>query len=443
MLSVFIAGLITGWFGNTWLVSEQTTLARSTADNSYNRAPEGESARERSAETDVYGPADTESLVTGVTVDSPNPLNTNSIGSQGRVSQQSLLPPSNLPAAPSSTTATTITDTFERLLDDRLYRDAISLYHDQKSQNSPEAPQLRLTLIRQLKRLIEARSNSDFSALVEHYLSVYYDDVEVLLLLADFNQINGSHLEVVNVYLLAKTYAYTDIDLQNVTNRFNSFVEEVDRTYTNQRNWWSLINFYSHVDTSGLMTSTYQYLQALAHLRSGDEILAIEQFNQLLSDSVVGESAALALSNLDNYTTAPRVDSSAASNYSETIALQQLGNQYVVNLTNKRQDNIRLLIDTGASMTAISSATFSSLGLSADAVEVDRRVFRTAGGVVTGVVYSVPELQLGSYLLQNTQIAVIDFETESEIDGLLGMNILGQFRFQIDQENAQLQLSEK
>jgi len=60
-----------------------------------------------------------------------------------------------------------------------------------------------------------------------------------------------------------------------------------------------------------------------------------------------------------------------------------------------------------------------------------------------GTVYAFPELRLGPYLLQDTQVAVLDFETRPEIDGLLGMNILGQFRFQIDQENTQLRLSKK
>lgn len=60
-----------------------------------------------------------------------------------------------------------------------------------------------------------------------------------------------------------------------------------------------------------------------------------------------------------------------------------------------------------------------------------------------GTVYSVPELRLGSYVITNSQIAVIDFDTSRGFDGLLGMNVLGQFRFQIDQDNAKLLLSSK
>ena len=65
----------------------------------------------------------------------------------------------------------------------------------------------------------------------------------------------------------------------------------------------------------------------------------------------------------------------------------------------------------------------------------------SASGVVMGTVYSVPELSLGPYLMKNTRIAVLDFDVSRDIDGLLGMNVLGQFRFQIDQENARLLLS--
>jgi clan AA aspartic protease (TIGR02281 family) len=459
LLSVFVAGLVTGWFGHDWLATEPSMLAQSTGDNSQNADNQNQFA---SAVSPQRGADD--STDNSATADS-NPLSTGAFSSVDSLPQQEVVATGDTTATSSSRNSATdpisdsssgtvkasVEDTFDRLIDERLYRDAITLYQDQEIQNSSVAPQLRLSLIERLKQLIESRNNSDFSALIEQYLSVYYDDVEILLLLADFNEANGSYLEVVNVYLLAKTYAYTDIDLQNVNNRFNRFVEGVDNSYTSQRNWWSLINFYSHVDTSGLMTSTHQYQLALAHLRSGDEILAVDQLNQLLNDSVVGESAALALNNLannlpntaDGQTAAPIPDHNAALGQSESIPLQQLGNQYVVGLTTQRQDNIRLLIDTGASMTAISAATFNALGLSADATAQERRVFRTAGGVITGTVYSIPELQLGSYLLQNTQIAVIDFETEREIDGLLGMNILGQFRFQIDQENARLQLSRK
>ena len=189
------------------------------------------------------------------------------------------------------------------------------------------------------------------------------------------------------------------------------------------------------------MTSTLQYRRAIAHLRSGDEIYAIEQFNQLLDDSLVGESAAVALNSLTDNSDTPVIVTSSPWEGADSVALQKLGNQYAVNLSNSQQENVRLLLDTGASMTAMSRASFDALNTRGDAVEQEKRVFRTANGLIQGMVFSIPELSLGSHVLENTQIAVIDFEdTDRGIDGLLGMNILGQFRFHIEQETSRLLL---
>ena len=207
-----------------------------------------------------------------------------------------------------------------------------------------------------------------------------------------------------------------------------------------------LINLYLHINASGLTSSTYQYRQAIAYLRSGDEYFAVEQLQQLLNDSLVGESAAIALNNLaDNSFTGSVEPIIAASNFTwegaEAIELQKVGNQFLANATINREDSISLLIDTGASLTTLSRASFDSLISYGDAVEQDRRRFRTAGGVTTGTVYTVSEFRLGPYLLNDTQIAVLDFTMKPGVDGLLGMNVLGQFRFQIDQENARLLLN--
>ena len=420
VIVTFILGLGSGWLGKTWLGSDQSALFATASTDSASSA-----GIQNSVSDSV------------ITLESANsngdlPATQNILDIAPR--QQSQLyedKPGGI----------TIFDHFKNLLNDRLYFDAMTLYQDQGQLNSQTIARLRRALFDHLTTLSQTRNNTDFSELIESYLSIYYDDIDALLLLADFNKVNGSYFEVIDVYLLAKTYAYNDVDQQKVLSRFNDFVKEIDSFYTNQKNWVSLINLYSHINTAGLMTSPFQFQQALAHLRSGDEYFAIEQFTQLLNDTLVGESAATALNKLTAYTEAPGPIVSAPLDNSEAIPLQKLGNQYLVNLTINRRDDIKLLIDTGASMTTLSRAKFDSVNTSGEAVIQDRRVFRTASGVIMGTVYSVPELSLGPYRLTNTQIAVLDFDIDREIDGLLGMNILGQFRFQIDQENTRLLLS--
>ena len=426
----FVAGLGGGWLGKTWLESYQLPFGIGTDTIRITTATGDNQGTDALATQSGFTQSGQMSSTSSVVSSTQNNSATTEL-------QQEVQPSS------AGANSLSIIDRFNNLLANRRYYDAMVLFQEQKIQSEQTAVRLRASLLDELTSLTEARNNSDFSELVENYLSIYYDDIDVLLILADFNRANASYHEVVNVFLLAKTYAYTHADQDEVARHFKKFVMEIDASYTGQKDWWSLINLYAHIETSGLMTSTYQYRQALAHLRSGDETFAIAQFNQLLDDDLVGESAAKALSGLTTTTEAPIIVNTSPWEGADSIALQRLGNQYAVNLANDRQDNVNLLIDTGASMTAVSRESFDTLNASGDAVEQDRRVFRTANGLVQATVFSVPELSLGPHRLENTQIAVIDFDSARGVDGLLGMNILGQFRFHIDQDSSNLLLSRK
>ncbi len=453
MVLVLAIGISMGWMGKTWfdrsdfgahnvtVIEKQEVSKSQDVGSSQSSVTPNEYLSIRSEGSTNINISTTNEQLSGQSSEQ-KPVNVNI--NKDSIDQNSRLIPEQIEGTglQGSTIGFAIFEIFRKNLEDRLYESAVGIYQEQEQQNSPIALQLRASILQELKQLSEAKNISDFSALVESYLSIYYDDVEALLLLADFRQANGHFLEAVDVYLLAKTYAYSLADQQSVTNRFNNFVKKIDNFYTNQKNWAPLLNLYSHISTSGLITSALQYQQALAHLRSGDEFFAIELLNQLASDTQIGKSAKIALDNLSNGTEIP-VTANSDFDGEESIALEKSGNQFVVDLNSKRRDSVKLLIDTGASMTAMSRESFNVLNADGDAVQQDRRVFRTVNGPTTGIVYSVPELFFGPYLLEDTQIAVIDFDSGRNIDGLLGMNILGQFQFQIDQENTRLLLSDK
>ena len=430
MLLIFAVGISTGWFGKTWLQHLQTESESTVAAGQINNNQTNTGTNTQIAGTSANnGQASESALVNSNNLTTLNTENSLTQNQQTRVQTNS--------------DNTSVTTTFKNLLRARRYESAMVLFQETRQQNSQIAHQMRVSILDELKRLSEAQNHTDFPALTESYLSVYYDDIDVLLLQANFLHTGGNDLEAVDIYLLAKTYAYSSADQRKVDNHFDDFIKTTDYSYTRQRNWGPLINLYSHISTSGLMTSTYQYQQALAHLGSGDEFYAVELLNQLLNDSQIGKSAAIALNNLTSGTQIPAPVRSADLEDGQSIALQKAGNQFLVDLKNNRQDSVKLLIDTGASMTAMSRASFDLLNTNGDAIQQDTRIFRTANGPTTGTVFTVPELILGSYLLRNTQVAVINFSADRSIDGLLGMNILGQFRFQIDQENARLLLSNK
>lgn len=325
---------------------------------------------------------------------------------------------------------------FERLLKAGDYSEAMDWYQEYIDSVSV----LKSILLNYLDELLRSRRDQDFIQLSDQYLYTYYDDIDVLLRLARHHQINGFYTEAVDVYQLAQTYAYSDQHLQRLYDSFNEFVLEVDSLYRQNENWYSLTNFYHHIESLGMLSPVFEYRQALAYLQSGDEPMAIQKLEQLQGDGSVGEKARQLLASL-----APDNESqSSPSEQSMTaVKLQKRGNQFLVNASLNGNDKTTLLIDTGASLTTLSASNFATMSSRRSAVKVGTRLFQTANGVTRGNVYRVAEFQLGPYVLSDVQIAVLDFSLSQGIDGLLGMNVLGQFRFQIDQDESLLYLSEK
>jgi predicted aspartyl protease len=58
-----------------------------------------------------------------------------------------------------------------------------------------------------------------------------------------------------------------------------------------------------------------------------------------------------------------------------------------------------------------------------------------------GEIYHADSIQLGEIKIPDLEIAVLDFEPSDGLDGLLGMNVLRNYRFEIDQDKEVLYLS--
>ena len=130
------------------------------------------------------------------------------------------------------------------------------------------------------------------------------------------------------------------------------------------------------------------------------------------------------------------------NDYSDQIGLVSRGNQYwaVVEIEDHA---VTLLIDTGASMTTLSRQAFQALSNANDFDLMGQRMFNTANGITKGNIYRVDHLEIGRFMLNDAQIAVLDFKMPEGVDGLLGMNVLEHFRFHIDQEKQLLYLADR
>lgn len=120
------------------------------------------------------------------------------------------------------------------------------------------------------------------------------------------------------------------------------------------------------------------------------------------------------------------------------IPLRKIGEHYVIEILLDEQYPVKLMIDTGASLSTLKSELvdqFASYAL-ADAGALQ---MNTANGSVSGQKIRIRSFRLGTIQLNDVDMGVVPLP-DFDFDGLLGMNVLSQFKFFIDQEKHLLVL---
>ncbi|TKB45647.1 retropepsin-like aspartic protease [Thalassotalea mangrovi] len=126
----------------------------------------------------------------------------------------------------------------------------------------------------------------------------------------------------------------------------------------------------------------------------------------------------------------------------QAIKLEKLNEHFLVNARINNQFRTNLMIDTGASITVLSESYFNALKQNGN-IQVNRQLeINTAAGNQQAYSVIVDNFNIGEHQLENFEIVVMELPGFQHADGLLGMNFLKQFKFEIDQENSLLFLSE-
>ncbi|MAR90508.1 MAG: hypothetical protein CML06_06465 [Pseudomonadales bacterium] len=125
------------------------------------------------------------------------------------------------------------------------------------------------------------------------------------------------------------------------------------------------------------------------------------------------------------------------------VGLRRTMGQFIVPVVFDDTVTLELMIDTGASITALKPEAiallrrYTRLFTSPGQVRVN-----TANGEVLSPLYQVARMRVGDWELQAVDLLQVNL-TAPEVDGLLGMNFLGQYAFSIDQQQSLLFLGEK
>lgn len=328
---------------------------------------------------------------------------------------------------------------FNTYLNRRQHSQALNLYRETEFRNANAALELKAILVKRLNEYLANRQQEYFTDLVNTYLSSYYNDTEVLLLVAEFNARFDYLSEALATHQLIRTYAHGKADRQHAARELNKLVSSVDKQHSDSGMWYELQIFYELLEQYGLANPRHRFRLAEVYATNGYEELSKNIFQDLLSHPQWGKEAGSRLEAMAE----DRVPQVSVASYTEEIPLQAIGEHYLVRAGVGEGEAVNLIIDTGASTTLVSSEGFSRLSGYNNFVRLPSRMFNTVNGMTRGTVYIVPEFNLGSYKLHDVELAVVDFQPGGDIDGLLGMNVLRNFRFEIDQDAVALLLEKR
>ena len=199
-----------------------------------------------------------------------------------------------------------------------------------------------------------------------------------------------------------------------------------------QKAWQPMIAFIERLLWHEPQHPPYLLMLAKAHIElqqyaQAKTLLYSLQFDAFYAEQVKSLLAIIALNDLQ----------------SASIALEQQREHYLVNGLVDNRNTIRLMIDTGASISVMSTEYFNRIKNQLAPEFIRNATINTAGGVVEAPIYQFASFEIGDYRIPNMQFVVMLLEnsgSKKNGDGLLGMNYLKAFNFQIDQENSRLLL---
>ena len=138
----------------------------------------------------------------------------------------------------------------------------------------------------------------------------------------------------------------------------------------------------------------------------------------------------------------PAPSEAEAARYQTRVALERIGDQYRLDVKALNQ-KATMILDTGASTTAITSRLFARLGRMRNLTFIGNFNIRTASGTIEAPLVQIPRFYFAGYEFNDVSAIVLPEVALPDADGLLGMNVLGQFDFAIMPQSSELILTER
>jgi aspartyl protease family protein len=191
-----------------------------------------------------------------------------------------------------------------------------------------------------------------------------------------------------------------------------------------------------------------EFIQELANLREQTEEVmkkwsalaeeepvkqAVEAINQALGSKFALQPTSTFTGNLKQLKTLEEAIKS------EAIKLENENNSFWVNVTINDKQKKRMIVDTGASAISLPDKMARDMGIKTDADGVPVIVNLADGRKVPGTMIKLNSVKVGKFTVQDVECCVLGPDA-TDAPALLGMSFLGQFKFEVDADRAELRL---
>jgi clan AA aspartic protease (TIGR02281 family) len=332
------------------------------------------------------------------------------------------------------------TKNLQALLDQHQLELAISLFESLQLSDDislhENAQDIILTFARKL--VFEQRYETA-KKLLTLYLTASNRDVEGRLILAETHHKMNAYQQAITVLYEAKGHAYIADDLNKINQKIRTLVSKQALRHKKNMMHYDLLVMYEQLTQQEPEYAPYFIRLAEAQSLLHNFEAAISSLQMVTQDPGVGLQAQTLLIELqEKLQVAAVIPPPETNNEITELPLYKKGNNFLIDGFTNRNDSLRMLIDTGASLTIITPNALEKYNIEYKETG-EKRLFNTANGAVHAPIYQLETFSVGKWQVNNIEVAALDLH--DSIDGLLGMNFLQHFQFFIDQENALLRLS--
>lgn len=277
---------------------------------------------------------------------------------------------------------------------------------------------------------------------IQDYLRDYPQDIEFLLLEAEWVKATALIDDVMSHYYGLLDLALTTEQRAHVLLTISQLSNENIEKLKAIKAWDVLATFLEPLWQFDPNKKSIILALAESYARQGQEFLMENVLASLPQGDLEGQRIRqlLLVQYSPSDTVEPDVQQPDPTQYERSVSLTSLGDHFIAPIKLGRY-SANLMIDTGASTTVITAEKFRTLNRRFAREYIGTFTVNTAGGPVAAPIFQFKQVFIGGFRIDDVAVVVLDMPDFSFADGLLGMNLLRQFDFKIDQQNQQLLLN--